>query len=88
MSSYRNNETGPSYPLDSIPEGGARNLKSDTGNTATFRSQNQVIGMPVRLQQRGGLSSSRDTGSEEHILHGGDDGMRIYKTVDFTVEKY
>ena len=74
--------------MDSIPEGGARNLKSDHDNTAIFGSQNQTFGMTIKSKQRGGLSTSHDAESEEHILHGGDDGMRIYKTVDFTVQKF
>jgi hypothetical protein len=88
ISSNRNNGTGPSYPLGSVPEGGARNTKSDLDGNATFRSQHQTTSRAIGPNQKGGLASSHDTGSEEHIFHVENDGMRIFKTVDFTVEKY
>lgn len=86
VSSYRHNASGPSYPLDSIPEGGTKSKGSNNNTSVIFGSHAENTGVTVQSGQRGGLAS-HESGSQERIL-GGDDRTGIYKTVDFTVEKF
>ncbi|KAJ5348897.1 uncharacterized protein N7506_002150 [Penicillium brevicompactum] len=78
VSSYRHNASGPSYPLDSIPEGGTKSKTSNNNTSAIFGSHTENTGVTVQSGQRGGLTS-HESGSQERIL-GGDDRTGIYKT--------
>ncbi|CAG8148767.1 unnamed protein product [Penicillium olsonii] len=86
VSSNRRNGTGPSYPLDSITEGVSRSKRSGAESSAIFGSRVENTGATVE-SGRERVVSSHETGSQEHIL-GGEDSTKIYRTVDFTVEKY
>ncbi|KAJ5770174.1 uncharacterized protein N7511_002225 [Penicillium nucicola] len=85
---YRKNGTGPTYPLDSIPEVGNDTIRprQNSGNGRTLITPTLSTVVPVRAKKRGALSSVTDTGSEEHILGDGEN-MQIYKTMSFKVEK-
>ncbi|OQD90411.1 hypothetical protein PENANT_c001G08835 [Penicillium antarcticum] len=87
ISSYRKHGTGPTYPLDSMPEGGNDTMRSrrNTSNGSTLVPPTLSPVAHVRQKKRGALSSVIDTGSEEHILGEGDN-MQIYKTMSYKVE--
>lgn len=85
VSSHRQNGTGPSYPLNSMTGGVFQSKNSGTNTSAIFGSRTENAGTTVH-SGREGVRLSHGTGSQEHIL-GGEERTRIYRTVDFTVEK-
>lgn len=86
VSSYRHNSSGRSYPLNSIPKGATKSKDSNNNASAIFGSHTDNTGTTVQSGQRGGLTS-HESGSQERILGAGD-RAGIYKSVDFTVEKF
>ncbi|CAG8150323.1 unnamed protein product [Penicillium salamii] len=85
VSSHRHNGTGPSYPLNSMNGGVFQSKNSGINTSAIFGSRTENTGTTVH-SGREGVRLSHGTGSREHIL-GGEERTRIYRTVDFTVEK-